>query len=255
MSTPFIDVLFTPADFATLPGRDLSRTLCVVFDVLRATSSMVTALANGAVAVIPVAEIPEALAIRGRQPGVLLAGERDGVRIPASLTGSVAFDLGNSPREFTSGMVRGKTIVTSTTNGTRALRSCARARCVLLGSFLNLRATADFIVSAAPSQVLLVCGGTFEEAAYEDALCAGALCELLWPKLDCRDATDSVLIARKLYALESKDLLGAMAQSRNGSRLLARPGLRDDVPYCIQRDIYPLVARLNEDGAVRKAAR
>src|SRR2546422_11748827 len=96
-----LEVLFAPAEFAALHQRDLSETACVVFDVLRATSTMVTALANGAAAIIPVAGIPEALAIRQRQPEVLLAGERDGLRIQADLTGSIAFDLGNSPREFT----------------------------------------------------------------------------------------------------------------------------------------------------------
>ena len=95
-----MDVLFTPADFAALARRDLSRTTCVVFDVLRATTSMVTALSAGAEAIVPVSDIPEALAWRNRLPEVLLAGERDGRRILADRTGGVDFDLGNSPREF-----------------------------------------------------------------------------------------------------------------------------------------------------------
>ena len=78
-----LEVLFSPAEYAVLKERDLSATVCVVFDVLRATSTMVTALGNGAAAIIPAAEIAEALSIRGRNPDVLLAGERDGVRIPA----------------------------------------------------------------------------------------------------------------------------------------------------------------------------
>src|SRR5690242_5213661 len=106
-----LEALFTPADFAVLKQRDLSDTVCVVFDVLRATSSMVTALANGAAAIVPVAELTEALAIRKQKREVLLAGERDGVRIQSNLTGGVAFDLGNSPREFTRERVNGKTIV------------------------------------------------------------------------------------------------------------------------------------------------
>src|SRR5436189_5710155 len=95
-----LEVLFTPAEFAALERRDLSNQVCVVFDVLRRTSSIVTALANGASGILPVAEIPEALKIRERDPDVLLAGERDGLRIGSDLTGGVAFDLGNSPREF-----------------------------------------------------------------------------------------------------------------------------------------------------------
>jgi len=175
-----IEVLFAPAEFESLKDRDLRETVCVVFDVLRATSSMMAALGNGAAAIIPVADIPEALGIRKRKPEVLLAGEREGRRIEADLTGSIAFDLGNSPREFTKEKVSGKTIVMSTTNGTRALRACAQARMVVVGSFLNLRATAAFIEKQNAADLLLVCSGTFDQAAYEDILGAGALCDLLW---------------------------------------------------------------------------
>src|SRR5262245_32683092 len=106
-----LEVLFTPTEFIALKQRDLSDTVCVVFDVLRATSSMITALANGAAAIIPVTDISEALAWRQRDPAVLLAGERDGLRIRAALTGSADFDLGNSPREFARDKVAGKTVV------------------------------------------------------------------------------------------------------------------------------------------------
>src|ERR1035438_6292050 len=161
-----LEVLFAPAEFALLGQRDLSQTVCVVFDVLRATSTMVTALGNGATAIAPVAEIPEALAIRQRLPETLLAGERDGVRIEGHLTGGIGFDLGNSPREFTAARVRGRTIAITTTNGTRALRACAPAAAGLLGSFLNLRATAEFIERQHPPHLLIVCSGTLDQAAY-----------------------------------------------------------------------------------------
>src|SRR5881392_2676176 len=136
--TTSLEVLFTPADFASLEGRDLSETVCVVFDVLRATSSVITALANGTSAIIPVAEISEALTLRRKDPSILLAGERDGVRILNHLTGSIAFDLGNSPREFTRAKIAGRPIAMTTTNGTRALRACSRAWTTFIGSFLNL---------------------------------------------------------------------------------------------------------------------
>src|SRR5258706_13679275 len=112
-----LEVLFAPAEFAALGQRDLSGTVCVVFDVLRATSSMVTALANGASAIVPVAEISEALSIRERDPHILLAGEREGLRIQSDLTGGIAFDLGNSPREFKRKKVIVRTIAMTTTNG------------------------------------------------------------------------------------------------------------------------------------------
>jgi 2-phosphosulfolactate phosphatase len=246
-----LEVLFAPAEYALMQERDLRQTVCVVFDILRATSTMVTALANGADAIMPVAEIPEALSIRKRQPEVLLAGERDGVRIEGNLTGGVSFDLGNSPREFTPPMVKGRTIAMTTTNGTRALRACAPASAVLLGSFLNLRATAQFIENHAPAHLLLVCSGTLDQAAYEDLLGAGALCDLVWTSCSSGAVADSAHIARRLFRLEQNDLLGAVSQSRNGRRLMAHPELRADVPFCLQRDLFGLVAELGKDGEIR----
>src|SRR5437867_2287254 len=126
MKMKTLEVLFTPADFAALKQRPLDNAVCVVFDIFRATSSMTIALANGASAIIPAAEISEALAIKSSEFGVrssesvLLAGERDGLRIRAELTGGIDFDLGNSPREFTREKVADKIIITTTTNGTRA---------------------------------------------------------------------------------------------------------------------------------------
>src|SRR5690348_6442306 len=105
-----VEVLFAPAEFGALKQRDLRKTVCVVFDVLRATSSMVTALGNGATGILPVDEISEALACRKDDPAVLLAGERDGLRIGGQLTGGVEFELGNSPREFTAEKVGGRKI-------------------------------------------------------------------------------------------------------------------------------------------------
>jgi 2-phosphosulfolactate phosphatase len=245
-----LEVLFSPVEFAALERVDLSTTTCVVFDVLRATSSMCTALHNGARDIRPVATIPEALAIRSERPDVLLAGEREGVRILAELTGGAAFDLGNSPREFTSEMIADKTIVMTTTNGTRALRATAHAGKILVASFLNLQATADWLSNEDSLHLILVCAGTREEPAYEDALCAGALCELLWAKWCDQGCSDSALIARELFRLEQGDLLAAMSRSRNGRRLLAIPDLRDDLPYCAQRDLLKTVLEMDRDGRV-----
>jgi 2-phosphosulfolactate phosphatase len=247
-----IEVLFTPADFAGLKKRKLGHTLCVVFDVFRATSSMITALANGAEAIIPVGEISEALAIKQQSPHMLLAGERDGVRIRAELAGGSEFDLGNSPREFAREKIAGKTIVMTTTNGTRALRSCAQAKTVLVGSFLNLRATADLIEHLLPENLLLICSGTHEQAAYEDTLAAGALCDSLWHQLEPDGIADSAKMARTLYEVAGRNLLAVASQSRNGLRLGGIAELRDDVPFCMQRNLFDFAAALDPDGKVRK---
>src|ERR1044071_6711419 len=95
--TRSIEVLFSPAECAALAQRDLRRTACVVLDILRATTTMMTALANGAEAIVPVAEIPEALAVQQERPGVLLAGGRNGGRVRARQAGGGGFVPGHSP--------------------------------------------------------------------------------------------------------------------------------------------------------------
>jgi len=247
-----LEVLFTPAEFAGLPKRDLTKTVCVVFDVLRATSTMVTALGNGAASIIPVAEIAEAIAVRKEHPQVLLAGERDGLRIRKQQTGGVDFDLGNSPREFMKEKVQGKAIVMTTTNGTRALRACAGAKTVAIGSFLNLRAVSDWIGREQPEHLLIVCGGTGEGAAYEDTLAAGALCDLIWPEKPEAGFTDSAFMARDIYQASDGVLFRAMQYAQNVRRLLKIPELRDDVPLCLQRDTIGIVPVLHKDGSLRK---
>jgi 2-phosphosulfolactate phosphatase len=212
---------------------------------------MVTALANGAEAILPVEEIGEALAVRQRQPHVLLAGERDGVRIGPDLAGGTTFDLGNSPREFTSQLIQNKTIVMTTTNGTRALSACRGAMHTFAASFLNLTASANAVRLTHPAHLLMVCSGTHEQAAYEDVLGAGALCDLLWGLYQAGQVADSAFIARELFVQARNDLPAALSRSRNGRRLLAIPELRDDVAFCSQRDTHHLVARLCQDGLVR----
>jgi 2-phosphosulfolactate phosphatase len=265
-----IETILSPIDLPALAQRDLRATACVVFDVLRATSTFVTALHHGAKAIIPVSEIAEALAIkkseaRSQKPElILLGGERNGVRISAD---GIDFDLGNSPREYTPEKVRGKTIVSSTTNGTRALRACVGAQTVLAASFLNLTATAEFLRQNNYETILLVCSGTGENQADEDVLAAGALCELLDDlDLECGDVSppskaptrrrtpnfsDSAQIARRAWLEAKPDLATAFCDSQNARRLLAIAELRDDVAFCLQHDTCPLVAKLEADGAIR----
>jgi 2-phosphosulfolactate phosphatase len=243
-----IHTLLTPTELPALAQRDLSETTCVVFDILRATSTLVTALHHGAQAIIPVSEIAEAVALQRQQPDLLLAGERDGLRIRAEQSGGIDFDFGNSPREFRPEKVRGRTLVSTTTNGTRALRACAPARVVLAASFLNLAATARFLNEAAPEELLLVCAGTGEGVALEDVFAAGALAGLV-----SGQHTDSTEVAVRAYAPAKADLPAALICAQNARRLLAIPELRADVAYCAQRDLYKLVAVMHPDGRIRRA--
>ena len=240
-----IETILTPAELPALAQRDLRATACVVFDVLRATSTFVTALHHGAKAIIPVSEIAEAVAIKNSE-SILLGGERNGVRISAD---GIDFDLGNSPREYTPEKVRGKIIVSTTTNGTRALRACAGAKTVLAASFLNLTATAEFLREKHFETVLIVCAGTRENKADEDILAAGALIELLVG--DETIISDSAKIARIFYAESKSNLAAVVSNSENARRLLSIPELRDDVAFCLQRDIFPLVAKMEADVTIR----
>jgi 2-phosphosulfolactate phosphatase len=248
-----IESILSPLELPALAGHDWRGTVCVVFDVLRATSAFITALNNGAADIIPVAEIAEAVALRKSNPRFLLAGERDGVRIRATQSGGINFDLGNSPREFTPDIVRGKTVVSTTTNGTRALRACAGAEIVLASSFLNLAATADFLHGKDFAKVLLICAGTHNDVALEDVLAAGAMIELLMADMDARPAvSDSSRIAHDLFVRLKPDLAAAIAASKNGRRLLSLPELRDDVAYCTQRDLFDLVALMCNTGRLSR---
>ena len=249
-----LETILTPAELPALDQRDGRGTACVVFDILRATSTFITALHQGAKEIIPVSEIAEAVARRKNDANILLAGERDGRRIRAAQSGGTDFNFGNSPREFTPECVREKTIVSTTTNGTRALRAGANAECVLAAAFLNLAATANFLRAKNFSTVRLVCAGTGEGVALEDVLAAGALVELLVGMSFAHRPTelsDSSLVALKTFTEMKADLAAAIGSSQNGRRLLAIPELRDDVTFCAQRDVFDLVAVMDEHGALR----
>ncbi len=243
-----IDVLMGPAEFERLAGRELPGVVCVVFDVLRATSTAVTALTNGAEGILPVATVDEALAAWRGDPDLLLAGERGGLRIGAEITGGREFDLGNSPREFGRDRVGGRRIAMTTTNGTRALRACAGAERVIAGSFLNLGAVASACLRAGAEKILLVCSGTGEATALEDALAAGAFCERWMGRGDFGDAAWLVWEA---WNVAKSDLFGAMGRAKNARRLRSIPELSPDVELCLRVDCLDGVPCLGRDGWLR----
>lgn len=245
--SPFLDARLGPADWERLTPADLSRAACVVFDILRATSTVVTALAHGARALLPVATLEEAVAVHRQERGCLLAGERGGLRPSPEWTGGVAFHLGNSPREFTAERVHDRTIVFTTTNGSRALHACRPAPVVLAGAFLNLSATVEAVRSLRPARVLLICAGTGPDPALEDVLAAGAFIEQ-WTSADSDPhLTDAAAVAWRAWREASADLPNALRHSTNAQRLLALPELCEDVAWCLQRDRFPLTAWLHPE--------
>ena len=242
MTTPpgLIDVVLSPPEIDLLPRRDLSGSIAVVFDVLRATSTMITALAHGAAGIWPVRTIEEAWALKEKHPAALLGGERHGDRIDG-------FDLGNSPLEYGEN-VRGLEIISTTTNGTIALRAVEHAFSVLAASLLNNGAVALHLDAQPSRDILLVCAGTFREAALEDILAAGMLISLL----PARPLTDSAHLALALYRQEATALPAAMRRARNGRALLAK-GREAEVEWCARPSIFPLLAKMDPEGCVRLA--
>jgi len=247
----FADVWLVPSEQQTRRGGMPPGTDCVVIDTLRASSSMLAALAQGAAGVVPVRTIEEALAWRRRAPDALLAGERGGWKIDSKLTGGAPFDLGNSPREFLRAPLQGRLVVMTTTNGTKAVHAARGARRIRIAALANVGATAECLLRHPPERLLLICAGTGSEAALEDILTAGALLDRLLearPGIPCSDAA---LLARAVYRTMRGDLPGALARSANGRRLLDRPELREDVEWCARADRYAFCAAVDGEGVVR----
>src|ERR1700677_987200 len=227
-----IDVILSPPEIDLLPQADLRETTCVVFDVLRATSSMITALAHGVGEIYPVRTIDEALVLKERFPDAVLGGERMGDKIPG-------FDIGNSPLEYRE-LVK-KRIITTTTNGTIALRACEKAERVLVGALLNIDALVAKLARFTPEKITIVCAGTFRELALEDVIAAGAVCA----KLQGAVLNDSTLVALSTFKKYENDLLSALRDSRNGRALTAaKRGV--DVQWCAQTSIYDTVGHMKE---------
>ena len=239
-----VEIVLTPAEIALLPQQDLTGATCVVFDVLRATSTMLTALAHGARRIYPVRTVEEAHELCLHLPAALLGGERHGLRLEG-------FDLGNSPLEYTAERVADQDIVMTTTNGTVALQACAAAATVYAGAFLNLAALAAALNAPAltPEVLYLVCAGSGSQLALEDGLAAAALLSRLQPSPPLSDA------ARLLEALHQAvghDPLGILQSSSNGRRL-AEIGLARDVEYCAQVSHCDVVATMR-DGILQRDA-
>jgi 2-phosphosulfolactate phosphatase len=227
-----LEICFLPAQWRALEPERLRASACAVIDVIRATSTIVTALAHGAAGVRPVASVDEAFALKMRNTQALLAGERGGQALPG-------FDLGNSPEDFTPGRAHGRPIILTTTNGTQALAACDGARAVVTASLLNLDAAATRLREIGPPWII-VCAGCEGEFGVDDAVVAGALAEAL--------GQEHVLVS--LYRSVRRELAETLLGSAAGRELL-KVGLEKDVPFCAQLNLFSIVPTLDEDGVLR----
>ncbi len=226
-----IDVFLTSQGVSE---EDVRGRTVVIIDVLRASSTILTALHHGARAVIPVPDMEEAGRIASNMdPSVyLLGGERKGDRIDG-------YHLGNSPLEYTEEQVTGKTIILNTTNGTVAIGRAEGAAYLTVGSFLNASAVVDFIREK-EKDATLICAGHQQRASLEDTLCAGLLLDKLWNGERRGGISDTAHIAHTQYVQDVNTLQHTLRSGAH-ARALQSKGYEADVEYAVQQDSVPLV--------------
>jgi len=230
-----IEVCLTPA---LLHLYDISESIVVVIDVLRATSSIVYGIDNGATAIIPVAQVEDCLNYAGK--GFLLAAERDGSVVDG-------YDFGNSPFSYSRDKIEGKTVVLTTTNGTKALHLAREgASQVVVGAFLNLNALCEWL-KVQEKSVLLLCAGWKDQFNIEDTLFAGAVVAELRKEFTHYD--DSSVAAEDLYLLAKDDLRTYLHKSSHSHRL-AELNIEEDVKFCLQLNLCKAIPVLVGDALV-----
>ena len=232
---PRLEVCPSPA---LLPLCNLQESTVVIIDVLRATSTIATALYNGAAAVIPVATVEECIAT-GKKYGALTAGERDGTIAPG-------LQYGNSPFEYPGTFIEGKTLVLTTTNGTRLLHKALDAQQIITGSFPNLSAVCAHLLHD-PRPVILACAGWKDRMNIEDMLFAGAVTHRI--KAHFSVCCDAAFMAENLY-LQHRDNLMALVRQTSHYQRLGRLGMQKDIAYCFTADVAPALPILKGDRLV-----
>jgi 2-phosphosulfolactate phosphatase len=223
-----VDVFLTP-ELANEQG--LREKIVVAIDVLRASTTIITALRNGARGVIPSASIEAAVKLAANLDSPLLGGERLGRIIEG-------FHLGNSPREYTEERVKGKTIVFTTTNGSLAILRSRYASEVLVGGFVNLSTVRDQ-VAASGRDLAIICAGREGGFSMEDTVCAGMLAQALGDTVTVvpSDSAKAAMVLHKALGRSVKDLL---ASTEHG-QYLRSIGMGDDLPICAGADTLPVV--------------
>ncbi|TCC93260.1 2-phosphosulfolactate phosphatase [Pedobacter frigiditerrae] len=230
-----IEVCLTPA---LLHLYNIENSIVVVIDILRATSSITYGIDNGAEAIIPVAHVEDCLAYADK--GFLLAAERNGEVV-------AGYDFGNSPFSYTKEKVGGKTVVLTTTNGTKAMHMAQeRAYKVVVGSFLNLTSLCNYL-TAQDKNVLLLCSGWKDNFNLEDTLFAGAVVNVL--RNDFTHSDDACVVAEDMYLMAKDDLRTYLHKSSHSHRLAAL-NIEEDVRFCLKLDLCKAIPVLEGEKLV-----
>ena len=231
--------LYTIVSPALLNLYNVTDTIVVIIDVFRATSTIATALYNGAEKVVPVSGVDDCIAI-GKKLDAITAGERDGKVIEG-------LQHGNSPAEYHREFIQGKTLVLTTTNGTKLLHMALDngASEVITGSFPNLSAVCDHLV-AEQKNVILACSGWKNLFNLEDTLFAGAVVNRIRQHFTVH--CDSSLMAEEMYSLHKDDLYNFIKKTTHWHRLAAY-GLEKDLQYCVTADVANVLVKY-KDGAL-----
>ena len=223
-----VEICYSPALFPVYYGN--KDCVVVVIDVFRATSAICTAFQHGVKRIIPVASVDEAKEYKAK--GYIVAAERHGEIVEG-------FDMGNSPFSYMRPELKGKEVVLTTTNGTKAIERAKAADKVIVGSFLNLDAVCMYLEKQ-NKNVILLCAGWRDRYNMEDSLFAGAVVNKLKHNPTFAGLADSSIAADHLYQLAKTDLNGFLANSSHRKRL-ARLNLEKDIEYCLQENTMDLV--------------
>ncbi|NQY10230.1 MAG: 2-phosphosulfolactate phosphatase [Flavobacteriales bacterium] len=229
-----LEVCYTPKLYSLFHQENC---ITVVVDVLRATSAICTAFDNGVEKIIPVASVDEAREYLNK--GYIVGAERGGEIVEG-------FEFGNSPFSYMKEQVEGKTLVLSTTNGTRAIEASKGSDIIAMGSFLNLNALSKWITEQ-DKHVVVFCAGYRGRFNMEDTLFAGALAAELMKTDLYESECDSTIAAKHLYALAKDDLYGFLENTSHRNRL-QRLDLEKDVRYCLELNEANVVPVMVDDA-------
>ena len=231
-----IDIIISASD---IKKEKIENKTVVVVDILRATSVITTALNNGCKGVIPVLTVEEASQIVRNEKGeFMLGGERNALKIEG-------FHYSNSPLEYTRETIEGKTLVMTTTNGTKAIKGCEGASNILIGAMVNAKATAKRIVEL-NKDVVIVNAGTYGEFSIDDFLCSGYIIDCILKEIEV-DLSDIAITSHYIY--KNHEDIHSFIKYASHYKRITELGLQADLEYCCRKDIIDIVPEY-KDGII-----